>query len=91
MYLEFCSIGYVLIVEHALLTYQPIGNCLLQKSCLLCTFTFLTVAIPFHGFMMIYCVFQVLNADDNANMIELHSHLMKPEYSSSGQGKCSGT
>ena len=91
MYLEFCSIGYVLIVEHASLTYQPIGNCLLQKSCLLCTITFLTVAIPFHGFMMIYCVFQVLSADDNANMIELHSHLMKPEYSSSVQGKCSGT
>ncbi|CAD6209088.1 unnamed protein product [Miscanthus lutarioriparius] len=32
---------------------------------------------------------EVLSADDNANMIELHSHLMKPEYSSSVQGKCS--
>ncbi|AQL10240.1 Oxysterol-binding protein 1 [Zea mays] len=33
--------------------------------------------------------FEVLSADDNANMIELHSHLMKPDYCSSGQGKCS--
>ncbi|XP_062209526.1 oxysterol-binding protein-related protein 1B-like isoform X2 [Phragmites australis] len=32
---------------------------------------------------------EVLNAEDTANVVELHSRLMKPECSCSGHGKCS--